>query len=53
MDDLRKRLQEYRAKLDSIMILVDELDEDLAEEILHIDLKSGHFHKKARQTDTK
>ncbi len=52
MDNFRSKLQDYRSRIDDIQELIDELDEEIAEEILGIDLRSGFFHKKTRQTDT-
>ena len=52
MNDLKNKLQNYRSRIDDIQELIDKLDEEIAEEILGIDLRSGFFHKKTGQTDT-
>jgi hypothetical protein len=52
MSDLRSNLQDYRSQIEYIRELLDRLGEDLAEDVLQIDLESGYFHKKTRQTDT-
>lgn len=52
MNDLKSKLQNYRSRIDDIQELINELDEEIAEEILGVDLKSGYFHKKTGQTNT-
>lgn len=51
MSNLKSKLQDYRSQIEYIQELLDRLDDDLAEDVLQIDLESGYFHKKTRQTD--